>query len=120
MSHTGLPFKLDVSVIPEGEGGALWRRQTEGETPPKVFVPPLEGERNLTNPTEQQQLAVYAVLLQVQPLTKEQYIVIRTSLPTEGGPTDLPVPLLKFPLGLNGGLNGLNGLRGAPCSPATV
>lgn len=111
-------------MIPEGGGGALWQRQTEGETPPKVFVPPLEGERNLMNPIEQQQLAVYVVLLQVEPLTKEQYIVIRTSLPTKGGLkipfTDLPLPLLKFPLGLNGELNGLNGLRGAPCSPATI
>jgi len=57
---------------------------TEGENPPKIFVPALEGGRNLTYPIEPQLLAVYTALLQVAPLTKEQHITIKTALPTKG------------------------------------
>lgn len=40
-----------------------------------------EGDRNPFYLTEPQLLAVYTELLQVEPLRKEQHIMIRTSLP---------------------------------------
>ena len=59
--------------------------ETTGGSDPSILLPTLEGCRNQTHPTEQQLLAVQPELQQVEPLTKEQRIVVRTSLPVRGG-----------------------------------
>lgn len=54
---------------------------TEGVRALGVWSQLLKGAETQHSPIEQQLLAVYTALLQVEPLMKEQYIMVRTSLP---------------------------------------
>lgn len=47
-SQAGLPFELDVSVIPEVVGLTLWQRQQKERLPLRFWSPVLERDRNKT------------------------------------------------------------------------
>lgn len=66
-SQAELTFALDVSV---SMGQAL-AETTERESAPKIFIPALEGGKNLIYPMQQQFLAIYTVFLQVKPPRRE-------------------------------------------------
>lgn len=57
---------------------------TGGQGSPRILVLALEGDRSSIYPIEQQFLAVYTVLLQVEPLRKEEYVRVRIFLPFKG------------------------------------
>ena len=80
VSQAGLPFVL----APEGMGGALWQRQQKERAPLGFLSHPGRGQKGQYTRTEQQLLAVYTGLLQVEPLMKEQHMVLRTVLPIKG------------------------------------
>lgn len=58
--------------------------ETTGESTPRILVLVLEGDRYPIYLVEHQLLAVCTVLLQVEPLMKEQPVMVRTSLPMKG------------------------------------
>lgn len=74
-----LPFELRVSVTLESTGWALWQREWRERYTPRILVLALEGINNLLCPYR-----VYRAP-QVEPLSKEQHIKVRTSLPIKGG-----------------------------------
>lgn len=82
ISQAGLPFGLDVSVTLEAIVLGTVAETTEGGNS-KILVPVLQGGRNWIYPIEQQLPAVYTVL-QAEPLTKEQHILVRIPLPIKG------------------------------------
>lgn len=57
---------------------------TGGQSSPRILGPVLEGDRNSIYPIGQQFPAVYTVLLQVEPLRKEEYLKVRIFLPFKG------------------------------------
>lgn len=64
VSQTGLPFKLEVSVTPKVYGSGTVAETKEGESVPRIKVPTLEGDKTPPqDPTEQELLAMYTVLL---------------------------------------------------------
>ena len=90
ISHAGLPFELDVSVTLEALGWVLWQGQQNKKVSLGFWSQSWKGaETQYTHPTpkthiQQQLLTVYTVLLRVDSLTKEQHIMVRTSLPIKG------------------------------------
>lgn len=84
ISQAGLALGLDVSVTAGGMGQALWRRQQKGRVPLGFWSQLWKAAETQYSPMEQQVLTEYTVLLQGEPLTKEQQTVLRTSLPVKG------------------------------------
>lgn len=56
---------------------------TERKSTPRTLAPAAEGGRNRVCPIEQWFLAVYTIIFQVEPLTEEQHVMVRTSLPAK-------------------------------------
>lgn len=79
----------------------------KGENTIRILVPTLEGGRNSIYPYRTTAPTVYIVLLQVEPLTREEYIMDRTYLANQGVGWEY-VPLIylcqgsELPLWLNG------------------
>ena len=78
-------YHLGRCVCDSGTDGlGIVTEITEGESTPRILVPALEVGRYPIYPIEQQLLAVYTELLQIEPLMKEQRIMVRTSFPMKG------------------------------------
>lgn len=75
--------------------------RTDGENTPRIMVPLPEPETD-HGPMELQLLAVHATLLQVEPLTQEQHILVSAPFPSWDGlrtcGTHSLLPRLKPPL----------------------
>lgn len=79
ISQAGRPFELNVSMILEDMGWALWQRPQK-EREPFEFWPQLwKGAETWYIPVEQLFLSTYIAPFQVEPLIKEQHIMVRTS-----------------------------------------
>lgn len=79
ISQAGRPFELNVSMILEDMGWALWQRPQK-EREPFEFWPQLwKGAETSYIPVEQLFLSTYIAPFQVEPLMKEQHIMVRTS-----------------------------------------
>lgn len=92
----------------------------EKDITPRMLVSALNGGRIRYTPTDQQFLAVYIALLQVEPLTNEQLIVVRTFLPIK----EWVENIFQQPTSLVAQTPTLSGMpicsRGVPCQPATI
>lgn len=85
ISQVGKPFKLDVSVTPEGMGWALWNLKKKKRTKcPLAFAPNYQRGQIRYTPIEEQLLAVCTALLQVETLTKKKVSYSKNFLSHQG------------------------------------
>lgn len=81
---SGLPSESDVSVTLEGISWALWQRQQKERIDLGFGSQLWKGAETWSTSIEQQLPAVDTALLQVDLLTKEQHVIVETSILIKG------------------------------------
>ena len=84
-----LPAELDVHVTQDGFGWGLWQRQSSVRTPIGFWSQVWHGAEERYSMIEKQLLAAYSTLQAVEPITQTAEIIVKTTLPIQGGVKDL-------------------------------